>query len=151
MVRDSKKDTLKHIRQVQNHIGQIIQCLTDRAEQHDGSRLEPFEKEIQDNAMPPSPTVEYRSLEDQQNTARLQRAVDHHNSKNRHHPEYYGECGIGCMDLIDIIEMLCDWRAATMRSENGDIRKSIEINIERFDIPKPIVRLLNNTIDDLGW
>jgi hypothetical protein len=36
------------------------------------------------------------------------------------------------MNLVDIVEMFCDWCAATLRHENGDIKKSLGINQKRF-------------------
>ena len=36
------------------------------------------------------------------------------------------------MTLLDIIEMICDWKSSTMRHANGDIFKSIELNQKRF-------------------
>lgn len=50
------------------------------------------------------------------------------------------------MNLIDLIEMLCDWKAATMRHTDGDIRKSLEINKGRFQISYQLQRILENTI-----
>lgn len=60
--------------------------------------------------------------------------LDHHYASNDHHPEYYGEKGVW-IDLIQsraLLEMLCDWYAATKRHKTGNIFKSIRINQERF-------------------
>ena len=54
------------------------------------------------------------------------------------------------MNLIDLIEMLCDWKAATLRHEDGDIIKSIEINSKRFDYGGLLKQIFLNTINDLG-
>lgn len=54
-----------------------------------------------------------------------------HYKKNRHHPEYHKN-GIVDMTIIDKLEMIADWQAATQRHGNGDIFKSIEINQKRF-------------------
>ena len=53
------------------------------------------------------------------------------------------------MNLIDIVEMLCDWKAATLRHADGDIRKSIEINQKRFGYSDELKQLLINTIEIL--
>lgn len=55
------------------------------------------------------------------------------------------------MNLIDIIELIADWKAATMRHNTGDIMKSIEINQKRFGYSDDIKQLLINTIKDMGW
>ena len=53
--------------------------------------------------------------------------------------------GIKDMNLADIVEMICDWKAATMRHDNGDIRKSIVINQERFDYSDDLKLIFLNT------
>ena len=55
-----------------------------------------------------------------------------HYSANRHHPEYW-PAGINDMSPIDLIEMLCDWKAkGKTRQGIGNI-KSISINSEKFN------------------
>lgn len=53
------------------------------------------------------------------------------------------------MDLIDLIEMICDWKASSMRHENGDIKKSIEINQKRFNYDDTLKQILLNTVSFL--
>ena len=36
------------------------------------------------------------------------------------------------MTLLDMLEMLCDWRAASLRHADGDIYQSLVINRARF-------------------
>lgn len=50
------------------------------------------------------------------------------------------------MSLLDLIEMLVDWLAATKRHNDGDIRKSIEINQARFGYGDEIKRLMLNSL-----
>ena len=57
-------------------------------------------------------------------------AIKHHYSRNRHHPEFHSK--FINMNITDKIEMVCDWKAATRRHTDGDIKKSIEINQKRF-------------------
>ena len=59
--------------------------------------------------------------------------------------------GMGGMNLIDLLEMLADWKAASERPADGDIKRSLEINEKRFNIPKPLMQILWNTVRDLGW
>lgn len=56
------------------------------------------------------------------------------------------ELGISGMSLLDLVEMLCDWKAATLRHNDGDIRKSIEINQKRFGYSDELKRILLNTL-----
>lgn len=51
------------------------------------------------------------------------------------------------MNLIDVLEMLCDWKAASERHNDGNIKKSIEINANRFGLSPQLVKILENTIN----
>ncbi len=81
--------------------------------------------------------------------AEMKPAIDHHNSANRHHPEHF-EGGIHEMNLIDLLEMMCDWKAATLRHNDGDIMKSIEINQKRFGYSDELAAILRNTANWLN-
>ncbi len=61
------------------------------------------------------------------------------------------ELGINGMDLLDIIEMLCDWKAATLRHTTGGLRKSIDINVKRYHISPEMKRLLIRTAERLRF
>jgi hypothetical protein len=43
--------------------------------------------------------------------------------------------------------MFCDWKAATMRHNDGDIRKSIEINKKRFKMSEDLAQIFRNTVE----
>ena len=47
--------------------------------------------------------------------------------------------------LLDIMEMVCDWKASCERQKNGNLLRSIEINAERFNIDKQLMQILINT------
>lgn len=54
------------------------------------------------------------------------------------------------MNLIDLLEMLIDWKAAGMRhADGGDIVKSIRINQERFGYSDELANFLFNTAEYL--
>ena len=54
---------------------------------------------------------------------------------------------LDAMNLFDVLEMLVDWKAASERHDDGDIRRSIQINTDRFSISPQLVAILNNTVD----
>lgn len=54
------------------------------------------------------------------------------------------------MSLLDVIEMLIDWKAATERHANGSILKSIEINQSRFRYSDDLKRIFLNTVEEMG-
>ena len=49
------------------------------------------------------------------------------------------------MTLVDIVEMLCDWKAASLRHNDGNLLKSIEINANRFGYDDQLKQILINT------
>ena len=71
-------------------------------------------------------------------------ALNHHYAANRHHPEHFSK-GIDDMTLVDIVEMLCDWKAASLRQNDGNLLKSIEINAQRFGYDDQLKRIFINT------
>lgn len=64
---------------------------------------------------------------------------------------YKPDKGISGMTLLDVIEMLCDWKAATERHADGSITKSIQINRGRFGIDDQLSSILENTRKEMGW
>jgi len=137
----SKFKTMRHIETVRNYLNAVIKELMTRQEQHDQSKLESPEVETFEEYTPKLRGVTYGSDEYRQNMREMKPAIDHHNSVNRHHPEHF-KAGIREMTLIDLIEMLCDWKAAGMRHDDGDIFKSIYKNKERFGISDQLESIL---------
>ena len=64
-------------------------------------------------------------------------------------PEHYVD-GIRGMSLLDLVEMLCDWKAATERTANGDLAKSIEFNKGRFGYSDELAAILTNTAREMA-
>ncbi len=147
---DSKEDTLTHISRVRLLLYYCVEKITARGAYHDQSKLEQPEKTIFDEYTPKLATSTYGGDEYKGFLAEMKVALDHHYAANRHHPEHHTDA-IDGMNLIDLIEMLCDWKAATERHNNGDIRKSLEINKERFGISDQLLSILKNTVDELKW
>lgn len=75
-------------------------------------------------------------------------ALDHHYATYRHHPEHF-QNGINDMNLIDIVEMLADWKAASERQKDGNLLLSIEKNAKRFNIDDQLKQILINTAKTL--
>ena len=147
MSEDQRFKTMRHIETVRNYLGSAIRDLIIRAEQHDQSKLQAPEREIFDEYTPKLRGVTYGSDEYKQFMKEMNVAIDHHNSVNRHHPEHHGANGIHGMTLLDLIEMLCDWKAATMRHADGDIMRSIEINQKRFGYSEELAQIFKNTVE----
>jgi hypothetical protein len=123
---DSRIATYEHIQTVQKLLGEVISDLQKRQIAHDQSKLASPEVEVFDEFTPKLKDSTYGSDEYKGFLAAMKPALDHHYAANSHHPEYYSD-GIKGMSLLDLIEMVCDWKAATMRHADGSITKSIEI------------------------
>lgn len=143
-----KDATNEHIDNVRNLMYQVMHQIQMRATQHDLSKLLDPEFPIFVKYTPKLAGTTYGSEEYKQYLSEMKPALDHHYSFNRHHPEHHDD-GIDGMNLVDLIEMFCDWKAATMRHNNGDITTSIEINRKRFGISDQLANILQNTADAL--
>lgn len=140
------KETKKHIENVKIIINKIQKELENRANNHDKTKLEDPEFKIFCEYTPKLKDCTYGSDEYKQFLKEMKPALDHHYENNRHHPEHFKN-GIQDMNIIDLLEMLCDWKAATMRHNDGDIVKSLDINSKRFNISDQLKNILKNSLD----
>lgn len=140
--------TMRHIEKVRNYLNLVIKILLDRAEQHDQSKLESPEVEIFTEFTPMLSSLTYGSPEYNDCKSKMDVALQHHYAKNSHHPEHHKN-GIDDMTLIDLIEMMVDWKAASERHNDGNILKSIEHNGKRFEMSPQLIRIFENTAKDL--
>lgn len=141
-------DTFRHIERVRNLLNLCVKELLNRAEKHDQSKLEEPEVALFTEYTPKLASSTYGSQEYDGLKKAIKPALDHHYANNRHHPEHHKN-GIDDMNLIDLLEMLLDWKAASERHNNGNIRKSIEINGDRFNMSPQLIRIFENTVKDL--
>jgi len=168
-------ETQKHIDTVKRAIGVVIVALQKRAATHDLSKLNSPEVEILTEMTPKLAGSTYGSNEYIGFLKEMKPMLDHHYSHNRHHPEYFKifvcthcnseyidekpkrcefcqleefreDFDFSRMNLIDLIEMFCDWKAATLRHDNGDLNKSITFNTGRFEINKQLVKIFENSV-----
>ncbi len=144
-------ETYKHIDRVRKLMSAVIENLLSRMDEHDQSKLGSPEVEIFTEFTPKLKDSEYGSDEYKEFLKQMKPALDHHYEENSHHPEHW-ENGVDDMNLIDLIETLCDWKAAGERhKDGGNIFRSIKINTERFRLGPQLVKILENTaefIDD---
>ena len=171
---DCIRDTKEHISKVREFMMVVVNQLIQRALVHDKSKLESPEVEIFTEYTPKLKHSTYGSDEYKGFLKGMGEALRHHYECNSHHPEHYKkfvcdicfkeykvaqpnccevclngtfteESDITQMDLLDIVEMFCDWKAATMRHTDGDIRKSIEFNKKRFKYSDDLEQIFMNT------
>jgi hypothetical protein len=61
------------------------------------------------------------------------------------------ESRVNAMSLLDITEMLADHKAASERTNQGSIERSMEHNRGRFGYSDQLNNILLNTVRELGW
>ncbi len=147
---DSTQDTTDHIKQVRSFLNEIMANLEARKQLHDYSKLEEPEKSMYDEFTPKLRAMTYGSDEYKQSLKEMGKGLEHHYILNSHHPEHYTN-GINGMSLLDVLEMLADWKAAGMRHADGDIQASLETNKKRFGISDQLAQILQNTVRELEW
>lgn len=137
----------KHVRHVQLYLSKFSEDLYRRGIFHDNSKfhepeLSGFAENI-DNI----PLLVYDSAEYKAKWLEMRPVIDEHHKNNRHHPEHWAN-GVDDMSLSDMIEMLVDWKASSMRYKDGSLRKSVDINCEKYNISPQLKRILLNTVRD---
>jgi len=164
---DSRLDTYEHIERVRYYLTLTIAMLLKRASNHDGSKLVSPEVEMFDEFTPKLAEMEYGSEEYEAARKAMGTALEHHYENNSHHPEHY-ETGISGMSLLDLLEMIVDWKAASERHKkrppmpaspgrpaapqyDSSIVRSIELNQERFGYGDEVKSILLNTARELGF
>lgn len=145
----TNSETLEHIQNVRNLLNLAVRELLHRGEIHDQSKLGDVERKTFVEYTPRLKASTYGSEQYKGFLREMKAALDHHYAHNRHHPEHFGN-GISDMNLLDVLEMLLDWKAATMRHADGDLYRSLDINMQRFGIGEQLQCVLQNTVRDLA-
>lgn len=147
---DSTPDTLWHSLRVAELMGELIKELLDRSVRHDLSKTREPERAVYDEFVPQLRATTYGSAEYRALVDAMDEGLRHHYAHNRHHAEHFAD-GINGMTLIDLLEMLADWKAATERTSHGDLTDSLTTNRERFGIAPQLMDVLTNTARHFGW
>ena len=154
---DSRPETREHIAKVGEFLDRAIGDLTYRKAVHDASKLREPELSAFDIATPKLAGLKYGSDEYRASLRELGPALQHHFEHNDHHPEHYDN-GVQGMSLMALIEMLCDWRAASERVKQrtddpakiSTFEAGLLHNKERFGISDELYEILVTTCEELG-
>jgi hypothetical protein len=143
---DCTKDVETHVWFVKRFIDKVAWDLVIRTTKHDASKLQEPEKSMFDEFTPRLKTTEFGSDEYKAALVDMGEALKHHYANNRHHPEHF-EDGVNGMNLIDVIEMVCDWNAAAFI--NG---KPINLDYlgQRFGLSEQLKSIIANTLEELN-
>lgn len=143
----SRSETTVHIRKVQDRMKEVRSALAIRAERHDASKLR--EPELSGYAVLQTRlagvlygTPEYRAALDE-----AKPTIQHHYAENDHHPEHYPN-GVAGMSLLALIEMICDWKAASARGRQSG---GLQVDAARFGLDTQLASIIRATITELGW
>lgn len=140
--------TMEHIRNVVSLLNHISFLLKERGYAHDTSKMKDPEFKAFLKYTPKLWGTTFGSDEYFKYIEEMKPALQHHYSVNRHHPEHF-ENGVSGMNLVDLIEMFCDWLAATKRHKDGNIFKSIETNGRRFNMGEQLKQIFINTAKEV--
>lgn len=141
--------TVDALRGTRHPLSVVAGRLLGLGEAHDQSKLLPPEVSLFTEMTPRLSAVTYQGPEYKEMLKELEPALRHHYANNPHHPEHYLH-GVDDMDLFHIGEMCCDWKAASERHHDGNVRHSLEKNQERFAINAPLQRVLAATMEALA-
>lgn len=137
-------ETYKHIEKVRELIRVFIGKLVTRAIDHDKLKLESPEVEVFTEYTPKLAETTYGSEEYTNYLQEMNGALQHHYANYRHHPEHFDK-SVNDMNLVDLVEMFCDWKASSMRHIDGNLLKSIDINASRFNMSSQLKQIFINT------
>lgn len=138
--------TLRHIETVRNYLNLCIRELLFRGERHDQSKLEEPEAKLFEEVSHELRTLTYDSEEYKESLKKLEPALKHHYAHNRHHIDHFDN-GIRDMTIIDLVEMLCDWKASSLRQDNGNILLDLKKNQERYGFSDELYQIFANTFN----
>nr|DAO90622.1 MAG TPA: hypothetical protein [Caudoviricetes sp.] len=132
-----------HIKYIRDDILKIINGLYDRALNHDNSKWSDAERPYYEK----TEHIETKNLKSYKEVLEatydiVAPALDNHIKLNRHHPEHHKN-GINDMNLIDIIEMVCDWHSS---AKTRQLPLDIKYNVDRFNISPQLEKIIKNTV-----
>ena len=131
---------MSHCRFVRRGLDKIRTELSERAERHDDSKLFADEFGGFSRISAHARKHAYGSPEYRQGLKDEKSVINLHYQRNSHHPEYHGEprpMDIAAIEMgfLDIIEMVCDWRAAYLAyGSKGAWGENIEKQKERYKV-----------------
>ncbi len=136
-------DLHKHKLILRGVLYNLANQLKERADNHDNSKYDKEEKEVFES-IDNIKREDFDSYEEYYNCTKplIQKALDHHYAKNRHHPEHF-EHSVEDMNLLDILEMVVDWdSSASCRGTELDT----DYSFKRFKITPQLQKIILNTL-----
>ncbi len=140
---DSTQDVKNHSKLVERMLSWFTRQLLIRGAMHDRSKLGATEKRTFDRWVPELRRLQFGSDAYKDALKAMGKGLRHHYKENRHHPEYFAT-GVSGMNLIDVVEMVMDWKASS-DAKNQPV--NLDILQERFGLSDQLVAIINNTYE----
>lgn len=136
---------LRHNRLVASYLVKLANALEERAIMHDASKFatDEFAGFVRINQI--AREHEYGSPE-YRKSIKETGVVPLHYSRNPHHPEHY-EDGINDMSIVDLVEMIADWKAASETYGQTSLEGALKIHTERFGLKPEHLYLIKLVLD----
>lgn len=134
-----------HIENVKRRLLRFSQILWERGIQHDKSKLEEPEYSLWCK-MDEEPRFPYGSKEYEEKVSRWRFLFNLHFKKNRHHPEHFKLKDYDDKDLIDLIEMLCDWLGYRDNISYAAASRLVSNQCDRYGFSEELKDILLNTL-----
>ena len=137
----------RHITIVQKYLTRLSNRLAERAIEHDLSKLSKdelagFVEVNQIARLHPYGSPEHKA------SLSGNKTIDLHFSRNSHHPEYWPN-GIDDMSLLDLIELVVDWKAASLTYGQTSLQDSLAIQQKRFNLDDKMMWLISLIVEEL--
>lgn len=135
--------------EIAKHMAKFSGELLYRSSIHDLSKFSDDEFDVNAANVQDFGKFPFNSPQELELRERLAPAQKLHKKRNRHHPEHF-EDGVDGMNLIDVLEMLVDWKASSSRYPGDSMRKSLNVCVERYNFSPQLVKILENTCKDFN-
>jgi hypothetical protein len=143
-------ETILHVSEVSENIEVIASELRKRGISHDRTKFQAIEFEAFVSTREQFKNATYGTPEYQSCVDAIQPAVEHHYQNNRHHPGFHPN-GVSNMTLIDLVEMVADWKAAERRSPDKKLIDTLDSSFNKYGIGEQLGCMIKNTLASLGW
>lgn len=143
-------DTILHVGEVAENLEVCASNLRQRGFAHDRTKFKALEFDAFVSTREKFKKANFGTPEYQACIDIIKPAVDSHYANNSHHTGYY-QNGIKDMSLLDILEMVCDWKAANRRSPDLDFDESINRCVKKYNISPELEKIIRTTLQQLSW
>jgi len=141
---------LQHISMVQALLRQVAHRLLERADVHDLSKL--AEDEFGGLGEVKRMADQYGFGSPEYVVALSNPSIVLHWGRNPHHPEHHSQ-GFRGMSALDVIEMVCDWKATNVLRGHPEWDKSVDLMAERLHLSVQefyFVKAIAQLVKDVG-